>query len=220
MLNDCKIFKRFLTLLCLKKKGLHCVHMSCVNLISLKNVVIMERVSLVGALLLLLECLFAVFKVYDRESLFEFHWSVSVNSLFIYGVFLKSFFRGIGSEEQPELCIYLWWCHSLPLTFGWQDEKCVFWNNPASLKCVPRPENSHDLTLFPLNTIISWNKIFVPRDLLSVNLISLARWLFAWSINCDISSLPVFQEVVCIRSLYRLLFVNLFQKTGFIAKRA
>ena len=52
--------------------------MSCVNLISLTNVVIMERVSLVGALLLLLECLFPVFKVYD-------------NSLFIYGVFLKIF---------------------------------------------------------------------------------------------------------------------------------
>ena len=50
----------------------------------------MERASLVGALLLLLESLFSVFKVYDKESSFEFHWSVSVNSLFIYGVFLKT----------------------------------------------------------------------------------------------------------------------------------
>ena len=33
----------------------------------------MERVSLVGALLLLLECLSSVFKVYEKESLFEFH---------------------------------------------------------------------------------------------------------------------------------------------------
>ena len=45
--------------------------------ISLKNVVIMERVSLVVALFLLLENLFSVFKVYDKvydkESLFEFH---------------------------------------------------------------------------------------------------------------------------------------------------
>ena len=56
--------------------------------ISLKNVFILERVSLVGALLLLLENLFSVFKVYDKESLFEFHWSVSVNSLSVYGVFL------------------------------------------------------------------------------------------------------------------------------------
>ena len=32
----------------------------------------MERVSLIGALLLLSECLFSVFKVYDKESLFEF----------------------------------------------------------------------------------------------------------------------------------------------------
>ena len=53
----------------------------------------MGRVSLVGALLLLLESLFSVFKVYDKKSSFEFHWSrsVSVNSLFIYGVFLKTF---------------------------------------------------------------------------------------------------------------------------------
>ena len=61
----------------------------------------MERVSLVDALLLLLECLFSIFKVYDKESLFELHWSVSVNNLYIYGVFLKIFFRGIGSDEQP-----------------------------------------------------------------------------------------------------------------------
>ena len=60
----------------------------------------MERVSLVGALLLLLECLFAVFKVYDRESLFEFHWSVSVNSLFIYGVFLKSFLEELALRSS------------------------------------------------------------------------------------------------------------------------
>ena len=58
----------------------------------------MERVSLVVALLLLLENLFSVFKLYDKESLFELHWSVSVNNLYIYGVFLKIFFRGIGSE--------------------------------------------------------------------------------------------------------------------------
>ena len=58
----------------------------------------MERVSLVVALLLLLENLFSVFKLYDKESLFELHWSVSVNNLYIYGVFLKLFFRGIGSE--------------------------------------------------------------------------------------------------------------------------
>ena len=53
----------------------------------------MGRVSLLGALLLLLESLFSVFKVYDKKSSFEFHWSwsVSVNSLFIYGVFLKTF---------------------------------------------------------------------------------------------------------------------------------
>ena len=31
----------------------------------------MERVSLVGALLLLLECLFSVFKVYYKESLIK-----------------------------------------------------------------------------------------------------------------------------------------------------
>jgi len=51
----------------------------------------MERVSLVGVLLLLLENLFSVFKVYDKvydkERLFEFHWPVSVNSLSVYGVF-------------------------------------------------------------------------------------------------------------------------------------
>ena len=80
--------------------------------------------------------------------------------------------------------------------------------------------NMHVLTLFPLNTIISWNKNFVPRNLLSVNLTLLAWWLFACSMNFDISSLPVFQNVVCIRSLNRLLFVHLFQQTGFTAKRA
>ena len=52
----------------------------------------MERVSLVVALFLLLENLFSVFKVYDKvydkESLFEFYWSVFVNSLSVYGVFL------------------------------------------------------------------------------------------------------------------------------------
>ena len=58
----------------------------------------MERVSLVVALLLLLENLFSVFKLYDKESLFELHWSVSVNNLYIYGVFLKIFITGIGSE--------------------------------------------------------------------------------------------------------------------------
>ena len=51
----------------------------------------MERVSLVGALLLLLECLFSIFKVYNKDSSFEFHWSVSVNSLLIYGAFSKHF---------------------------------------------------------------------------------------------------------------------------------
>ena len=49
----------------------------------------MERVSLVVALLLLLENLFSLFKLYDKESLFELHWSVSVNNLYIYGVFWK-----------------------------------------------------------------------------------------------------------------------------------
>ena len=33
----------------------------------------MERGSLVGGLLLTLESLFSIFKVYDKESLFEFH---------------------------------------------------------------------------------------------------------------------------------------------------
>ena len=60
----------------------------------------MEKVSLVGALLLLLESLFSVFKVYDRESLFEFHWSVSVNSLFIYGVFLKNFLEELALRSS------------------------------------------------------------------------------------------------------------------------
>ena len=58
----------------------------------------MERVSMVVALLLLLKNLISVFKAYDKESLFEFHWPVSVNSLFIYGVFLQIFFRGSDSE--------------------------------------------------------------------------------------------------------------------------
>ena len=43
----------------------------------------MERGSLVGGLWLMLECLFSIFKVYDKDSLFEFHWSVSLNSLSI-----------------------------------------------------------------------------------------------------------------------------------------
>ena len=51
----------------------------------------MERGSLVGGLLLMLEYLFCIFKVYDKESLFEFHWSVFVNSLSIYCVFFENF---------------------------------------------------------------------------------------------------------------------------------
>ena len=51
----------------------------------------MVRGSLVGGLLLMLEYLFSIFKVYDKESLFEFHWSVSVNSLSIYSVFFENF---------------------------------------------------------------------------------------------------------------------------------
>ena len=41
----------------------------------------MERVSLVCALLLLSECLFSVFKVYDKESLFEFHLNLSFKEI-------------------------------------------------------------------------------------------------------------------------------------------
>ena len=51
----------------------------------------MEGGSLVGGLLLMLEYLFSIFKVYDKESLFEFHRSVSVNSLSIYCVFFENF---------------------------------------------------------------------------------------------------------------------------------
>ena len=51
----------------------------------------MERGSLVGCVVVMLEYLFSIFKVYDKESLFEFHWSVSVNSLSIYCVFFENF---------------------------------------------------------------------------------------------------------------------------------
>ena len=59
----------------------------------------MERGSLVGGLLLMLECLFSIFKVYDKESLFEFiDLFLRIASPSIVS-FLKIFFRGIGSEE-------------------------------------------------------------------------------------------------------------------------
>ena len=52
----------------------------------------MERVSLVCALLLLSECLFSVFKVYGKESLFEFHWNLSSKEI-ICSIDCKTFWR-------------------------------------------------------------------------------------------------------------------------------
>ena len=52
----------------------------------------MERVSLVCALLLLSECLFSVFKVYGKESLFEFHWNLSFKEI-ICSIDCKTFWR-------------------------------------------------------------------------------------------------------------------------------
>ena len=91
---------------------------------------------------------------------------------------------------------------------GWQDEKCVYWNVSVGLKCVPTSRINMLLKLSPLYTIVSRN-VTLSSEISAVNLI-VAWWLFACSMKCVISSLPVSQRE-------KMLPIYLFQQIGFFA---
>ena len=80
---------------------------------------------------------------------------------------------------------------SWPL-MGGKMYKCVYWNVSVGLKCVPMTRINMLLKLSPLYTIVSRN-VTLSSEISAVNLI-VAWWLFACSMKCVISSLPVSQR--------------------------
>ena len=115
-----------------------------------------ERVSLVGALLLLLECLFFVFKVYYKESLIE-PICFSEQPLHLRCLF-RNFLQLVELALSSRSFVFAFDDAILyPYLLGgkMKSVRSKIIQPSAGLKCVPRSENLHVLTLFPLDTIIS-----------------------------------------------------------------